>query len=80
MRALVHCHRTVGSATFRRREERAGALWFYFDSATIGYALAPTTITVPADCTAVHDQEGHALPIRGGQPLKIEGQPVYLSR
>ncbi|HLP03372.1 MAG TPA: lipopolysaccharide kinase InaA family protein [Opitutaceae bacterium] len=79
-RALVHFHRTVGTSTFRSREQRDGARWFHFDHATVVYALAPTTITLPADVTAVHDLEGHALPVRPGEPLKLEGQPVYLSR
>ena len=79
-RALVHFHRTVGTSTFRSREQRDGALWFHFDKATIVYALKPTTITMPEGVTAVHDLEGHVLPVRPGEPLKIEGQPVYLSR
>ncbi len=79
-RALVHFHRTVGTSTFRSRETRDGALWFHFDQATVVYALAPTTITLPAACTAVHDLEGHALAVRPGEPMKIEGQPVYLAR
>ena len=79
-RALVHFHRTVGTSTFRRRETRDAALWFHFDKATVFYALSPTTITVPADITAVHDLEGHALSVRPGESLKLEGQPVYLSR
>ena len=79
-RALVHFHRTVGTATFRRREERAGALWFHFDQVTIVYALAPTTIPVPPEFTAVHDLEGIVLPVRPGEPLQIAGLPVYLSR
>ncbi len=79
-RALVHFHRTVGTSTFRSREQRDGALWFHFDQATFVYALAPTTITVPAECTAVHDLEGYALLDRAGQPLKIEGHPMYLNR
>ncbi len=79
-RALVHFHRTVGTSTFRSREQRDGALWFHFDQATVVYALAPTTITVPAECTAVHDLEGHARPVRAGESLKIDSQPLYLSR
>ena len=79
-RALVHFHRTVGTSTFRSRETRDGALWFHFDRATVVYALAPTTITVPPECTAAHDLEGHALPVGAGETLKLAGQPVYLSR
>lgn len=79
-RALVHFHRTVGTATFRRREARAGALWFHFDQATIAYALNPRRSPCPPDVTAVHDLEGHDLLARAGESLKIEGQPMYLSR
>ncbi|OPZ69541.1 MAG: hypothetical protein BWY81_00386 [Firmicutes bacterium ADurb.Bin467] len=78
-RALVHFHRTVGTSTFQSREQRNGALWFHFDKATVVYALASTTITVPSDVTAVHDLEGQALSVRPSEPLKISGQPVYLS-
>jgi hypothetical protein len=28
----------------------------------------------------VHDLEGHALPVRPGEPLQIAGQPMYLRR
>ena len=78
-RALVHFHRTVGTATFRRREARAGALWFHFEQATIAYALNPRRSPCPPDVTAVHDLEGHDLLARAGESLKIEGQPMYLS-
>ena len=69
-----------GTSTFRSREQGDGALWFHFDQVTLVYALAPTTITVPAECTAVHALEGYALLDRAGQPLKIEGHPMYLNR
>ena len=45
----------------------------------IVYARASTTIPLPVEFTAVHDQEGHALPARAGKPLQITGQPVHLS-
>ena len=34
---------------------------------------------MPPDVTAVHDLKDNVLSVRPGEPLKLEGQPVYLS-
>ncbi len=79
-RALVHRHLTVGTATFRSREHRDGTLWLHLGQATVVYAIAPTSITVPPDVTAVHDREGHALSVRPGEAMEVTGRPANLSR
>ncbi len=78
--ALVQFHRTAGRSCFRSREERDGAIWFHFDRLTVAYALAPASVTVPEDCTAVHDVQGNELPVKKGGVLALTGNPVYFSR
>ena len=78
--ALIQFHRTLGVSTFLRREEREGAFWFHFENATVAYALKPTTITVPENCTAVHDMRGTAVLGRAGNPLTLGADPMYLTR
>lgn len=72
--ALVWLHRTIGSATFLRREERDGAIWFEFDTCRIAYALQPTRISWPAGATDAHDMLGTLLPT--ASELVLRGEPV----
>lgn len=72
--ALAWLHRTLGSATFLRREERDGVIWFDFDLCRIAYALTPTRISWPVEATAAHDMLG--APLSRGDGLLLTGEPV----
>ena len=76
-RALVQYHKTIGRDRFLRREEREGALWWHFEKHTVAYALAPTSVTVPAGCTCF-DMEGNPIVVAGS--LALSGSPVYFTR
>jgi hypothetical protein len=78
--ALIQFHRTLGNARFLRREQREGAFWWHFEKHTVAYALTPTTITVPGDCSAVHDLVGAPISAGRGSPLVLDGRPMYFSR
>ena len=76
--ALVQFHQTAGQDRFLRREERAGASWWYFANCTVVYAPSPATIVVPADVKSVVDLQGNPLARTAGQSLVVTGAPVYL--
>jgi hypothetical protein len=76
-RALVQYHKTIGRDRFLRREEREGALWWHFEKHIVAYALAPTSVIVPAGCTCF-DMEGRPIATAGS--LALSGSPVYFTR
>ncbi len=80
-RALVQFHRRMDGMTFVRREERAGAIWWYFEDSgntvTLVHALEPTEITLPEPPHRIEDQYGQPIDSDGGQ-LAIDGRLIYL--
>ncbi len=70
--------RTLGPATFLRREEREGAVWFFFDHATVAYAREPRQVTLPDGPFRIFDPFGKELHAKPANTLFLRARPVYL--
>ena len=77
-RAFQFMARTLGPATFLRREEREGAVWFFFDHATVAYAREPRQVTLPDGPFRIFDPFGKELHAKPANTLFLRARPVYL--
>jgi len=76
-KALLQFHRTVGQASFEKREIKDGITWWYFDNCIVAYSLdAGTAIFPPADHIP-YTLLGEPIKHKTGQSLALDDSLIY---